>query len=63
MFLACTLDQNHHLLVKFSCKSACENLDAISARSAICLLQAVLQFEQEVNVAAIMIALFIFTRL
>jgi len=35
-----TLDD--HLLVKLSCKSSCENIDAISAQSAVCLLQPML---------------------
>jgi len=43
-----------------SCKSACENLDAISAGSA--LSAANIALEQEVFVAAIMIALFIVSR-
>jgi len=30
-FQASNLVENHHLLVKHSCKNACENLDAISA--------------------------------
>jgi len=42
-FQAYTLDQSHQPLVKLSCESACENLDAISARSAVCLLQPILQ--------------------
>jgi len=25
-----TLDENHHLLVKLSCKRTCENIDAVS---------------------------------
>jgi len=41
-FQAFTLDQSHHLLVKFSCESACENLGAINARSAVHLLQPIL---------------------
>jgi len=32
MFLTSTVDQSHHL-VKLSCKSSCEDLDAKSARS------------------------------
>jgi len=34
-FQVSTSDQSHHLLVKLSCKSACENLNAISARYAV----------------------------
>jgi len=47
-FLASTLDQHQtqHLLVKFSCKSACENLDAISATSAVRFMQAILQLNK-----------------
>jgi len=30
-----TLNESHHFLVKHSCESACGNLDAISARSAV----------------------------
>jgi len=37
------LDENHHFLVQFSCQTACERLDAISARSAVCYLQSILQ--------------------
>ena len=46
-FQASTLDQNHHLLVKVSCESACENLDAISARSAVCFVQPILQLSKK----------------
>jgi len=35
-FRLSTLNESHHFLVKHSCESACENLDAISARSAVC---------------------------
>jgi len=41
--LTSTVDQSHHLLVKFSCKNACENHDAVSARSAVCFLHPMLQ--------------------
>jgi len=34
-FQASTLDESHHLLIKLSCKNACENLDAINAKSAV----------------------------
>jgi len=30
------LDESHLLLVKLSCKSICENVHAISAKSAVC---------------------------
>jgi len=36
-FQGSVLDQSHHLFVNVSCKSAWENLDATSARSAACL--------------------------
>ena len=35
-FQVSTLEESQHLLVKLSCESACENLDAVSARSALC---------------------------
>jgi len=35
-FQVSTLDESNHLLVKLSFKSACENLDAISERCAVC---------------------------
>jgi len=46
-FQASTLDQSHHMLVKLSCESACENLDAIRARSAVYLLQPILQLSKK----------------
>jgi len=46
-FLASTLDQSHHLLAKFSCKNTCENLDAISAKSAVYFLQPILQLSKK----------------
>ena len=46
-FQAPTLDQRHHLLVKLSCQSVCETLDAISAWSAVCLLQPILQLSKK----------------
>jgi len=42
-----TLDQSQHLRVNCSSKSACENLNAKSARSALCCLQPVLQLNQK----------------
>jgi len=44
------VDENHHLLVKLSCKSACENLDVQNLQYAYAANVAV------VIVAAIMIA-------
>jgi len=41
------LDQSQHLLVKVSCESACENLNAMSARSAVYLLQPLLQLSKK----------------
>jgi len=35
-FQVSTLNESHHYLVKHSGESACENLDATSARSAVC---------------------------
>ena len=64
-FQAFTLDESHHLLVKsFFCESACENLGAVSACSALgyAFFAANIAVEQEVIMAAIMIAIFIFTR-
>jgi len=46
-FLTSTLDQSHHLLVKISCKNACENLDAVSAKSAVFFLQPILQLSKK----------------
>ena len=56
------LDQNHHLLVKFSCKNTCENLDAVKCKTCSMLLAADIAVEQKVIMPAIVIALFIFTR-
>jgi len=42
-FQASTLDESHYLPVILLCKNACENLDAINARSAACFLQPILQ--------------------
>jgi len=61
-FLASTQDEIHHLIVKFSCKNAYENLGVISARSAICFFAANIEVEQELIASAIMTALFTFTR-
>jgi len=61
-FQVSTLDESQHLLVKLSCESACENLDAISARSALCFFSANIAVEQEVIVAAIVIAVGLFAR-
>jgi len=47
-FLASILDQILHLLVKFSCQSACENLDATSARSTVCFFPGNIAVEQEI---------------
>jgi len=35
-FQAFTLAKSHHLLAILSCENACENLDAVSARFAVC---------------------------
>jgi len=42
-FQASILDESHPLRVKVSCKSPFQNLDVLSARSAVCLLQPILQ--------------------
>jgi len=59
-FQVSTLHESQHLLVKLSCESACENLDALSA---ICIMffSANIAAEQGVIVAAIVIALCLFT--
>jgi len=38
-YQASTLSESNHLLVGLTCESACENLDALSARFALCFLQ------------------------
>jgi len=52
--LAATVDQSHHLLVKFSCKNACEK-----CKNCNMLFAANVAVGQEVIVIAIVIALFI----
>jgi len=59
-FQVSTLDESNHLLVKLFCKTTCENLDAISERYAACFFTANIAVEQEVIVASIVLALFIF---
>jgi len=56
--LAATVDQSHHLLVKFSCKNACEK-----CKNCNMLFAANVAVGQEVIVIAIVIALFILTLL
>jgi len=51
--LASILDQSNHLLVKPPCKSACENLDATSARSAVYFLQPTLQLSKKSSCPAL----------
>ena len=48
-FQVSTFNESHHFLVKLSCESVCENLDAIlvSARSAVCFFQPTLQLSKE----------------
>jgi len=46
-FQASVLAKSHHLLVKLSCKSACENIDGFSARCEACLLQPILQLSNK----------------
>ena len=62
-FQTSTLDQSHHLLVKRSCESACENLEAISARSAACLLQPILQLSKKSSLPPLCLRFFIVTHL
>jgi len=62
-FQISTLNESRHFLVKLSCKRVYENLDAVSARSAVCFFSANIAVEQGAIVAVIMIALFIFTLL
>jgi len=45
-FQASTLDQCHHLLINLSCKTASKPLNAVSARSAVCFLQPILQLSK-----------------
>ena len=46
-FQASTLDQSHHLLGILSCKHACKNLVAVSARPAVCFFQPILQLNKK----------------
>jgi len=46
-FPASTLDQWHHLLINLFCKSASKPLSAVSARSAVCFLQPILQLSKK----------------
>ena len=59
-FQVSTLNESQHLLVKLSCESICENLDAFNASSAVCVFSANIAVEKGVIVAVIVIALFIF---
>jgi len=45
-FQASTLDHCQHLLISLSCKSATKPLNTISARSAVCFLQPILQLSK-----------------
>ena len=61
-FQVSSLDESQHLLVKLSCESACENLDAIIPRSALCFFPTNIAVEQDVIVAVICdCALFIYS--
>jgi len=60
-FQVSTLDENQHLLVKLSCQSACENLDAIIPRSALCFFQPILQLSKKSLWPSHVIALCLFT--
>ena len=46
-FQVSPLNENHHLLVKLSCKAFCENIDAFSARPAVDFFQPILQLSKE----------------
>ena len=46
-FPASTLDHCHHLLVNLFCKSASKPLNDVSARSAVCFLQPILQMSRK----------------
>ena len=46
-FQASTLYQSRLLLIKLSRNSVCENLDGISARSAVCLLQPIFHLSKK----------------
>jgi len=46
-FQVSTFSENYHLLVKFFCESACKNLDAIRARSAVCFFRPILQLSKK----------------
>jgi len=46
-FQASALDESHHLLIKLSCKSACDNLDAISANLQYAFVQPILQLSKK----------------
>jgi len=46
-FPASTLDQCHHLLINLFCKNASKPLNAVSARSAVCFLQPILQLSKK----------------
>jgi len=62
-FHARTLNQSHHLLVKLSCESACENLNARRARSAVCLLQPILELSKESPWPTLWLRFVLFTHL
>jgi len=55
-FQASALNESVRLLVKLSCKSAFENLDAARARAAICFFATNIAVDQEVIVVVIVIS-------
>ena len=59
-FQVSTLNESQHLVVNLSCQSVCENLDAISARSAPWIFSANIAVEQDAIAAAIVIAVGLF---
>jgi len=61
-FQGSVLDENHHFLAEFPCKSAYDRVDAISARSAVCFLQSILQLSKKSSRPPSWLRLFIFTR-
>jgi len=46
-FQVFTLNESHHLRVKLACESVCDNINAMSARSAVRSFQPILQSSME----------------
>jgi len=62
-FQASILAKSHHLLIKLSCKSACENIDGFSARSEACPLQLILQLTKKSSCPPLWFRFYIYTLL